>query len=204
MKFGMTPFWAKSAMNLINARSEGDKNKNDDPYYNGANSIFLKPAFKKPIQSQRCLIIADAYYEWSTLKKPYLVFLQNKERPFAFAGVYDRWKNPETGEMLIAFAIITTTANELLQSIGIKRIPVILTRSNEKEWIKSTKHLSEVLGMLNQFPSELMNAYPTSDLVNDPVENDISMISLFNTYSRKLHGKHDKFFPLLFHKKSNF
>jgi len=175
-KYGMTPFWAKTPMDLINARAEGDKNKNDDPDYNGANSIFLKAAFKKPIQSQRCLIIADAYYEWSALKKPYLVFLQNKERPFAFAGVYDRWKNPETGEMLTAFAIITTTANELLQSIGVKRMPVILTKSNEKEWIKSTKHLSQVLGMLNQFPSQQMNAYPISDLVDNSEINDISMI----------------------------
>lgn len=148
----------------------------NDPYYNGANSIFLKAAFKKPIQSQRCLVIADAYYEWSILKKPYLVFLQNKERPFAFAGVYDRWKNPETGQVITSFAIITTTANELLQSIGVKRMPVILTKSNEKDWIKSTRHLSKVLGMLNQFPSEQMNAYPISDLVDNPEINDISIL----------------------------
>jgi len=177
MKFGMTPFWAKTPMDLINARAEGDKNKNDDPYYCGANSIFLKAAFKKPIQSQRCLIIADAYFEWSALKKPHLVYLQHKERPFAFAGVYDRWKDPGTGKVITGFAIVTTTANELLQSIGIKRMPVILTKSNEKEWIKSTRHLSEVLGMLNQFPVDQMNAYPVSDLVDNPGINDISMIS---------------------------
>ena len=122
-------------------------------------------------------MIADAYYKWSALKKPYLVFLQHKERPFAFAGVYDRWKDPETGEMLTAFAIITTTANELLQSIGVNRMPVILNKSNEKEWIKSTRHLSEVLGMLNQFPADQMNAYPVSDLVNNPGINHISMIN---------------------------
>lgn len=177
MKFGMTPFWAKTPMDLINARAEGDKNHENDPYYNGANSIFLKAAFKKPIQSQRCLIVADAYYEWSSLKKPYLVFLQNKERPFAFAGVYDRWKDPDSGEISTSFAIITTTASDLLQSIGVKRMPVILTRSNEKDWIKSTRHLSEVLGMLNQFPSEQMNAYPISDMVDNPGINEISMIN---------------------------
>ena len=101
------------------------------------------------------------------------MYLQNKERPFAFAGVYDRWKNPETGQFTIGFAIITTTANDLLQSIGVKRMPVILTKSNEKEWIKSTRHLSEVLGMLNQFPVDQMNAYPISDLVDYPEINDI-------------------------------
>lgn len=45
------------------------------------------------------------------------MYLQNKERPFEFAGVYDRWKNPETGQVTIGFAIVTTTANDLLQSI---------------------------------------------------------------------------------------
>lgn len=52
MEFEMTPLWAKASMDLINARAKGDKNKNDDSYYNGANSIFIKAAFKKPIQSQ--------------------------------------------------------------------------------------------------------------------------------------------------------
>jgi len=125
------------------------------------------------------LVIADAYYEWSALKKPYLVFLQNKERPFAFAGLYDRWKNPETGEMVTSFAIITTTANDMLQSIGVKRMPVILAKFNEKDWIKSTKHLSEVLGMLNQFPVDQMNAYPVSDLVDNPDINDIHGPNVF-------------------------
>ena len=176
-KFGMTPYWAKSPMDLINARAEGDKNHNNDPHYNGANSIFLKRAFMKPIQSQRCMIIADAYYEWSSDKKPYLVYLQNKERPFAFAGVYDRWENPESRVVTVSYSIITTTANRLLQSIGVKRMPVILSLGYEKEWIKSSKHLSEVLGMLNQFAPDKMNAYPVSDLVNTPGENTISMIT---------------------------
>jgi putative SOS response-associated peptidase YedK len=83
---------------------------------------------KKPIQSQRCLIIADAYYEWPALKKPYLVFLQNKERPFAFSGVFDRWKNSETGKITTTFAIITTTVNDLQQSFEVKRMPIIMNR----------------------------------------------------------------------------
>jgi putative SOS response-associated peptidase YedK len=63
-RFGMTPFFAKEAMNIINARSEGDKSSRNDPEYNGSKSIFLKTAFMKPMQTQRCLVIADAYYEW--------------------------------------------------------------------------------------------------------------------------------------------
>jgi putative SOS response-associated peptidase YedK len=106
-----------------------------------------------------------------------LVFLQNKARPFAFAGLYDRWKDSETAQVIMGFTIITTTANELLQSIGVKRMPVILSISNEKDFIKSSRLLSEILGMLNQLPSGLMNAYPVSDLVNNPEISEISEIN---------------------------
>jgi putative SOS response-associated peptidase YedK len=102
------------------------------------------------------------------------VFLQNKERPFAFASVYDRWKNPETGQVISAFAIITTTAIEILQSIGLKRMQVLLTSTNGKVRIKSSRQLSELLGMLNQFPSEQMNVNPISELVNEPFKKLMS------------------------------
>ena len=177
-QFGMTPYWAKSRMDLINARAEGDKNPNNDPHYSGPNQIFMKKAFMKPIQSQRCLILADAYYEWSAAKKPYLVYLQNKERPFAMAGLYDYWKNPETKEILASFTIITTTANSMLQSIGVKRMPVILRPGYEKDWLKPEKSLTQVLRMLQQYPSEKMNAYPVSDLVDTPGVNEPGMINL--------------------------
>jgi len=144
-KFGMTPFFEHEPMNLINARAEGDKNSCNDPGYTGSNAIFLKPAFRKPIQFQRCLVIADAYYEWSDQNKPYLVYLQNKKRPFAFAGLYDQWINPDTKETVFSFAIITITANPLLQSLGVKRMPVILSRSEEIDWIKASNHLSKAL-----------------------------------------------------------
>lgn len=176
-KFGMTPGFSKEPLNLINARVEGDKNRSDDPNYNGSKSIFLKPVFMKPIQSQRCIVIADAYYEWSDQKKPYLVFLQNKNRPIAFAGIYDQWLNPESSEIVFSFAIITTTANSLLQNLGVKRMPVILSRSDETAWIKASNPLSEVLRLLISYPSEKMNAYPVSDMVNIQGVNDPSMLN---------------------------
>jgi putative SOS response-associated peptidase YedK len=176
-QFGMTPFYATVPMNLVTARAEGDKNRNDDPLYNGSKSIFLQATFKKPIQSQRCIVIADAYFEWSDQNKPYLLFLQNKNRPFSFAGIFDRWQNPETSEIVTSFAIITTTANSLLQGIGVKRMPVILSRSDESTWIKSSSHLSDILHLLVDYPAEKMNAYPVSEMVNSPCINDPSMLN---------------------------
>jgi len=176
-KFGMTPFYADKPLSLINARAEGDKNNSNDPCYTGSNAIFLKTAFRKPIQFQRCLVIADAYYEWDNQKQPYLVFLQKKKRPFAFAGLYDQWINPVTKETVFSFTIITTTANPLLQSLGVKRMPVILSRSEEMDWTIASNHLSDVLGLLNAYPYEKMNAYPVSEKVNWTCNNDPSMLN---------------------------
>ena len=177
LKFGMTPFFSKEPMSLVNARAEGDKNSCNYPDYNGSKAIFLQTAFKKPIQSQRCLVIADAYYEWSGQNKPYLVFLRDKNRPFAFAGIYDRWIDPESKEIVTSFAIITTVANSLLQSIGVKRMPVILSRSEEAYWVKSSNHLSDVLVLLNPYPAENMNAYPVSEMVNTDGVNDPAILN---------------------------
>jgi putative SOS response-associated peptidase YedK len=171
LRFGMTPFWAKKPMMLINARSEGDHNKEDDPGYNGAKGIISKPSFRKPIRSQRCLIIADCFIEGTTkekLSKPYVVYLKERERPFAFAGIWDSWLNKDTGEIIKSFAIITTVANELLRKIPHHRSPVILPRSLEKAWLSDKIPLSDVTGMLRPYPAERMNAYPVDPAIKNP------------------------------------
>lgn len=171
LRFGMTPFWAKKPMMLINARSEGDHNAEDDPDYKGAKGIITKPAFRKPIRSQRCLVLADAFIEGTTtekLNKPFLVYLRNKERPFALAGIWDKWANPETGEIVHSYAIITITANELLRKLPHHRSPVILPRHYEQAWLRQDLPLSDVTAMLRPFPAELMNAYPISNAIRNP------------------------------------
>ena len=173
-RFGMTPHFALNQLTLLTARAEGNKNGNDDPLYNGSKAIFLQPEFKKPIFNQRCIVVADAFYAVSD-NKPYLVYLQNKIRPLGLAGLYDSWENPQTKEISKGFAIITTTANPMLQSIGVKRMPVLLPVQYETNWLKPLP-LSEVLRYLVQCPSEKMNAYPVSDLVNVGGYNDTSML----------------------------
>ena len=108
--FGMTPHNASNQLNITTARAEGKKNSNDDSLYSGSKAIFLQPEFKKPIFTQRCIVIADAFYAMSA-NKPYLVYVQNKIRPIGLAGIYDVWQNPFTKEVINGFAIITTTSN---------------------------------------------------------------------------------------------
>jgi putative SOS response-associated peptidase YedK len=168
-KFGMTPTWAKQPMNLINARAEGNKNPKNDPMYTGGQAIFMKPAFKKPLHTQRCIVIADAYIEWSsTTKQPYLIYLRDHNRPFGMAGLYDKWINPETKAETNSFTIITVPGNSLIHQLPASRMPVILPKGRESDWLKPSKHLSEILGMLQIFPAERMNAFPVSKEVDLP------------------------------------
>ena len=178
-KFGLTPFWAKSEMNLFNARAEGDSNKEDNPAFRGAAGIILKKAFRKPIRSQRCIVIASGFIEGPSalgLSKPYLIYLRNHQNPFPIAGIWDTWLNPLTGFTEISFAIITTTANSLLRQVGNPRMPVILTDSEAKKWIKSGTELSHITSMLNHYDSDLMNAYPIDPKIKNPTENDKQLI----------------------------
>lgn len=178
-KFGLTPFWAKSEMNLFNARVEGDYNQDDNPAFSGAKGIILKKAFRKPIRSQRCIVIASAFIEGPSnlgLSKPYLSYLRNHQNPFALAGIWDTWLNPKTGFMENSFAIITTTANSLLHQIGNPRMPVILTDGEAKRWINSGTELSRITSMLNHYDSKLMNAYPIVPRIKNPLENDKQLI----------------------------
>jgi len=168
--FGFTPYWADKPTYWFNARAEGDKNKDNDPNYKGSRAITQKPAFRKAIRSQRCLVVADCFIEGTTrekLSKPYVVYLKNR-RPFAFAGIWDSWADKATGELMNSFAIITTTANKLLQKIPHHRSPVILNKDNESHWLDNETPLEDVTGLLSPYPTDRMNAYPISANIKNP------------------------------------
>jgi len=180
MLFGMTPHWAKKPMYLFNARAEGDRNKENNPDFSGAKDIITKPAFRKSIRSQRCLVIADAFVEGTTvegLSNPYLVYLQNKERPFAMAGLFDEWKNEKTGETLRSFSIITTTANDLMQKLPHQRMPVILKRGQEQRWLNLKTPLADITKMLKPYDSNLMNAFPITPKIKSPKQEGKDLIN---------------------------
>lgn len=161
--FGFTPFWAKKRTYVINARAEGDHNKENDPNYTGNKGIIKKPFFRAAIRHKRCLIPADAFVEGTTkekLDKPYLVYMKNAERPFAFAGIYDEWIDKESGEVYPNFAIITCRPNALLQKIPHHRMPVILDESDYKVWLNQETALAEATSLLEPYDHRKMNAYP--------------------------------------------
>lgn len=173
--FGFTPFWAKKPTYVINARAEGDHNKENDPNFHGAKGIIKKPFFRQAIRSKRCLVPADAFIEGTTkekLDKPHLVYMEKKARPFAFAGIYDEWTNKETGEIFPTFAIITCRPNALLQKIPHHRMPVILEDQYYQEWLNPNTSLSDATDLLEPFDAKKMNAYPIDPAIKKVATNE--------------------------------
>lgn len=158
MKWGLVPFWSKDpkiGYKMINARSEGIENK---------------PSFKNPLKKMRCLVPADGFYEWSKPDKVPHYFKLKSGEPFAFAGLWDLW---ETGdEPLKTFTIITTSPNELMAPIH-NRMPVILKQKDEAKWLDpEIITVDKLLELLKPYPSNEMDFYRVSTIVNSP-KNDV-------------------------------
>ncbi|KJF45393.1 SOS response-associated peptidase [Draconibacterium sediminis] len=174
----------KNTVNFI--RAEGDRNQSNDPHYTGSKAIFLKPHYKKIIREQRCLVLADAFIVGID-KRPYLVYMKNKKRPFGFAGLWNK-ANDTDGNEIYSFGILTTVANPLIRKLGYDRMPVIIPEYSERRWLSISNTLSQVLDMLKPYPAHLLNAYPVSESISNPANNDLSVIQPVGRrlYSEKL------------------
>lgn len=187
-RFGFTPYWAKKKMYVINARSEGDHNKENDSRYTGAKGIIYKPMFRKSIRSKRCIIIADAFVEGTTkekLNKPYLIYKRDKNRPFAMAGIWDEWIDKKTGEIIRGFAIITTAPTPLLQQIPHHRCPLTLSKENQQKWLDNSLELNQITEMLQPFDDTDFNAYPISAHIKSPKNKSIETLKPIGDRLRK-------------------
>ena len=180
-RFGLRPFWSKKPLYLINARAEGDHNKENDITYHGTMGLKDKPSFRKPYRSQRCLIPADAFIEGTTtekLNKPFVVYpIDKNDRPFAFAGLYDHWVDEESGEVISSFCIITTTPSPLLQQLPHHRSPVCLDgREEESMWLDPSANVADLDQLLRRRADSRFNAYPIDSTIKNPRLKDISLI----------------------------
>ena len=151
--WGLVPPWSKDlsvAYKMINARGE---------------SLEEKPAFKSAFKSKRCLIPADGFYEWKKLNKqkiPHYIRLKSQEM-FAFAGLWEEWKDAE-GKTRHTFTIITTEANTLMKDLH-HRMPVMLPPHLEQEWLENPNP-KDVNKMIQSFDSDKMEVFEVSDRVN--------------------------------------
>ena len=165
-KWGLIPHWAKGRSfnyKMINARAE---------------TLLEKSSFKNNLKNNRCLIIADGFYEWKKTdegKIPFYVSLKS-EKPFSFAGLYDRWVSPENEE-IYSCTIITTDSNEMLKPIH-DRIPVIIKKDRRSLWIEPEFKDYDVLkSLLRSYDQDLMKVHRVSKFVNTPKNNSPECIS---------------------------
>jgi len=156
LQWGLVPSWAKEisiGLKLINARGE---------------TVAEKPSFRKAFTHRRCLVLADGFYEWKregTKKQPYYIRMKD-HRPFAFAGLWERWEKKDPP--IESCSLITIGPNTVMEPIH-HRMPVILATTRYSEWLDVSLHETERLNrLLRPFPPEEMEAYPVSLMVNNP------------------------------------
>ena len=135
---------------MINARSE---------------SIQEKPAFQSAYRFRRCLVPVNGFYEWQALpsgKRPHYIMVQNVG-VIAFAGLWERWTNKVSGEVIDTFTILTCEANDLVRPLH-ERMPVILKEQDYETWL--TGSVAEAQTLMKPFPAEDMLTYFVSKKVN--------------------------------------
>jgi putative SOS response-associated peptidase YedK len=159
MQWGLVPSWSKeprTSFSTINARAE---------------TIATSAVYRGPFKSRRCLVPANGFYEWRKLgqgKQPYCIQLHGGEL-FAFAGLYDIWRDKD-GRELYTYTIITTTPNDLVAPIH-NRMPAILRREDEDTWLDPAASPEQLMGLLGAYQADEMEAYPVSKALNSPAND---------------------------------
>lgn len=155
LRWGLVPSWAKDeAMGnrLINARSE---------------TAAQKPSFRAAFARRRCLVPAQAFYEWqrtATGRQPY-AFVPRDAELLAMAGLWEHWTAPD-GRDLRTFAVLTCEANGLMRPIH-DRMPVVLPPDQWDRWLRA----EAPEGLLVPCADEFLTAHPVSREVNSPAND---------------------------------
>lgn len=157
MQWGLIPGWIKDeaaavdiAAKTLNARAE---------------TVFDKPSFRRAIVSRRALLPVDGFVEWRHEGKrtqPYVV--RSVDRcEITLACIWETWTNMATGEDIPSFAILTTTANTLLQYVHNRkhRMPVVIPREQHNEWYTTTER-GRLTQMMSPVPEGFLEAIPVS------------------------------------------
>jgi len=152
MRWGLIPSWwkktAKETPSTFNARAE---------------SVAEKPIFRAAFKRSRCLIPASGYYEWKSTsngKQPFY-YTAHDGSPLTIAGLWDEWKDTETGESLKSCTMIVTAANALAAKIH-NRMPVLLQPKQFDGWLTG-KAGTEIL---RPAPNDYLQVWPVSKRVN--------------------------------------
>lgn len=166
LHWGLVPKWAKERAignRMINARAE---------------TVAEKPAFRDAFRKRRCLVLADGWYEWQVApggKQPWFIRTEAAQ-PFAFAGLWERWKDPANGSMLESCTIVTTDAAASIRRIH-ERMPVVLAESDWDRWLDTAfSDAGTLSGLLKPYAAGGLEAWPVSRQVNAPKNQGPALI----------------------------
>jgi putative SOS response-associated peptidase YedK len=162
-RWGLIPSWAKDkkiAYQTINAR---------------ADSVATKPAYRSAFKRRRMLLVADGFYEWekvdSKTKIPHLIQKADGQ-PFAMAGIWEKWTDPETGQEIQSCSVITTEGNDMMKPIH-DRMPVILPPEAWDQWLDPKNEDTAALqALLVPYPADEMKERKVSKRVGDVKNKD--------------------------------
>ena len=162
-RWGLVPFFAegpKARSPLINARAE---------------TVESSPTFRASFARRRCIVPADAFYEWRRHRdpatgrvirsEPFAIRLRSDE-PMAFAGIWAIWRDRASAQRLYSLAVVTGQPNELVATVH-DRMPIILHPDDWDAWLDEDARPGELRPLLRPFPADGLRMYPVSPAVNN-------------------------------------
>jgi putative SOS response-associated peptidase YedK len=178
-RWGLVPFFAKTAKDgarLINARAE---------------TVETSPAFRSAFARHRCIIPADAFYEWRRERDPAtgrvirshpFAVRRADGGPLAFAGLWSIWRHPETAARLYTCSILTTDPNELVARLH-NRMPVVLDEADWDAWLGESTTPADLRSLLRPSPADALDAYAVSPAVNNVRNEGAELLAPLSRWS---------------------
>lgn len=173
-RWGLLPHFARSigeGARMINARSE---------------TAATKPAFSKAFEKRRCLIPADGFFEWKKTgesRQPHLIRMASRE-PFAMAGLWERWRDPETEERVETCSVLTTQPNSLMAQLH-DRMPVILDDEASAAWLDPKAAIESLQSLLKPCPADQLESFPVHRCVGNVRNDDVRCITRVETHTQQ-------------------
>ncbi len=175
LSWGLIPRWVK------------DENGGRKPINAKSETISQLPSFRDGYARRRCLVPVDSFFEWKAMsgsraKQAFAIGMRDGQ-PFALAGVWENWKQPETGVWIRTFCIITTRANDLLADVH-DRMPVIIPPQSFDRWLSCIE--PDPRDLLVPYSAEPMCKWPVSSRVGTPANDDAAILDITDVNTRTL------------------
>ncbi|MBC8310720.1 MAG: SOS response-associated peptidase [Candidatus Marinimicrobia bacterium] len=141
LQWGLIPHWVKDSQKANEIRRMTYNAKSE--------TVHEKPSFRDAFKKNRCLVIADGFYEWkSTSSGKICHYIKSNDTDiFAFAGIFSEWTDKLSGEYVKSVSILTQSANPMMAEIHNikKRQPVILSKDHQNEWLNNKIKYEHIL-----------------------------------------------------------